>query len=134
MMTEVDLKNKIHDIIDEIEGEALIEMWNACAQNTNRPVIYSMDEIEKVLLGQLGMSLLDVIGSVDSDRFYSYDEFFTIDNMEYIVTFSDLYEVSCPFDTNALVDYIVENAESFGDPDIQNALDEFYAESSGEQV
>ena len=125
--TEKQVRMELLDVIDAADGEDLVNMWNSYAQRADRPVIYPLQDIEKVLMSDLNMSLLSIISAVDSDRFYDDDEFFTIDDMEYIVTFSDLYEVSCPLDVNELIGYIVETGDSLNNEAVRGVLDRFYA-------
>ena len=119
-----ELREALENLIDEgLEDDEFIELWNNYADGTETGKIYPMSEIEDILMRQMGMSLLDIISNVK--EFYTDDEFFTIDNMDFIVSFSDIYETMSPFDRDELIDSIVNSRDSFGNEKIRDLLDEF---------
>ena len=117
------LKEEIQDVFDQMTDSEVVEVWNYYVQGTEIPAIYLMNEIEDVLMHEYGMSLLDIISSIDEKHFYTDDSMFAIDKFGYIVSFSDLLEVSCPYDPDILLDSIILSKDGFGNEEIQAILD-----------
>jgi len=119
-----ELREALENLIDEgLDDDEFIELWNNYADGTEVGKIYPMSDIEDILMRQMGMSLLDIISNVK--EFYTDDEFFTVDNMDFIVSFSDIYETMSPFDRDELIDSIVNSRDSFGNEKVRDLLDEF---------
>lgn len=119
-----ELREALEILFDEgLDDDEFIELWNNYADGTEVGKIYPMSDIEDILMRQMGMSLLDIISSVK--EFYTDDEFFTIDNMDFIVSFSDFYETMSPVDRDELIDSIVNSRDSFGNKKVRDLLDEF---------
>ena len=126
-MGEEELRDELSYLFDDdLEDEVVFDMWNSYAESHNKPVMYPMTEIQEVLMNKEGMSLLDILSSVN-DKFYSDDEYFTIDELGWLVSFSDWYEVSCPFDRDELISSIVDTGNDYGSDAVRELLDRYEA-------
>ena len=120
-----ELREALEDLFDDgLSDEEVLDMWNEYAYSHNRPMMYEMYRIEEVLINQEHMALREIISSLDP-KFDTEDEYFTVNDMDYIVSFSDWYSVECPFDREELIDSIVDTANSFGNDQVQDLLDEY---------
>ena len=120
-----DKKRLLEDLFDEIDltDDEWIGLWNSCAPYVSMPEVFSMNNIDEILLGRGGYSLLEVIDSLDS-KFDSQDQFFYISDQDFITSFSDINEVACPIDFNLVIDTILDTNDSFGIDEIQEILNE----------
>lgn len=80
-------------------------------------IIYDMSEFDNVMYGKTPTEILD---AADVD-FSTYDNYFC-DDICSIKSFSDIYDI---VDTDELIEYIIDNNESFDDWDIQQMLDKY---------
>jgi len=116
------------DLIEELDMEVgysdedWIDVWNAYALSADQPKIYPMSEIDEILLRQEGWTLIQVINAL-SRYFDTNDEFFYIDDTDFIVSFTELSGGNSPFDINLLADTILEVNDGKGFPEIQEFLD-----------
>lgn len=125
-----ELRYQLENILDELSDDEFVEIWNSYASVSDNSTIYLMSEIEEVLMGKMGMNLLSILDAID-DKFYTDDYFFTIDDMDYITSFTDLREVASPVDRDALVEYMIETGDDFGYASISEALGDAGVEYGG---
>lgn len=118
-----DKRSLLEDLFDEIDltDEEWVELWNKCAPYVSMPEVFSMNDIDEILLGRGGYSLLEVIDSLDS-KFDSQDQFFYISDLDFITSFSDLNEVASPIDLNLIIDTVLDTNDSFGIDGVQEIL------------
>lgn len=119
-MNKQELKEQIQDYMDDhIDDCDMVEYWNNMCDDIydNERIIYDMYVFDDMMDGK---KPTDIIESVDDD-FSTRDTYFC-DDIYGIKSFDDIYDV---VDTDELIEYMIDNNESFGDWDIQQLLDEY---------
>lgn len=124
-MNRQELKEQLDDFMcTHVDDCDTLYYWNIMCENVSNyeRVIYYMSEFDDVMCGKKPTEILD---SVNHD-FSTYDNYFH-DDIDGVESFSDIYDV---VDTDELIEYMIDNNESFDNFDIQQLLDE-YNESEG---
>lgn len=114
------IEDEIELVLDGLDEFALMEVWNEYARQNERPRIYLMEDIESVLQTEFGLSLLQIIDSLDPS-FNTNDECFTFDiyGDEQIRSFTDWFSPQCPYDINELIQDIAETEQGYGNPELE---------------
>ena len=110
------LENYMNKHVDDCD---MMHYWNTMCENVSDydHIIYCMYEFDDVMSGKTPTEILD---SVAHD-FSTYDNYFC-DDIYGLESFSDIYHV---IDSDELIEYMIDNNESFNDCDIQQLLDEY---------
>ena len=109
----------IDDVFDELSDADVFDMWNNYAKDYDKPEMHEMSKIEDILLPKI--ALREILSSLDKN-FDPDDEYFTVDDMGYIVSFSDWYETASPFDREALINAIAETGDDFGSTAVRDLM------------
>lgn len=114
---------RVKAVLDDMSDEDKVYIWNEYCRNINDDIseIYPMDDFDDMAEG---MSPSDIARSIFyGGGFNPNDKFVGYTGYGNFVSFSYLDDDNARFYIDDLVDYIVDNDESFGDDDIREALD-----------
>lgn len=127
-MTEDQLRDELDMLLDEMSDEAIIELHNSIADDYSAyDKIYPMEEFDEIIDDYFDFSPMELIQSVHSE-FDETDDYFTVYEDGDICSFTDLLSTYSPWDREGCINAIVEDEESYGNPDIQILIDKFNEE------
>lgn len=114
-MTEEMKREKLQEIIDNLDETDVIEMWNeACPSDRD---IHYMDELDEHFKHASPTNIVDSL----VDGFSTSDYYFAEGDYGDLESFDDIYDV---VDDCIIIDYMLDMDEDFGNDDIRNILDE----------
>lgn len=116
-MTEEMKREKLQEIIDNLDETVIITMWNDICADSD--IIYYMDELDGFFNKRGYKSATSIIDSLDDD--FSTEDYYFSDGNWGIKSYDDIYDV---VDDDDLIDYMLEVDEDFGNDDIRDILDE----------
>lgn len=117
-MTEEMKREKLQEIIDNLDETVIIAMWNDICADSD--IIYYMDELDGFFHDKKHYNCAtDIIDSLDSD--FSTSDYYFADGDWGIKSFDDIYDI---VDDDELINCMLDNDDDFGNDDIRNILDE----------
>ena len=119
---EYSIEEQLRDLFDEMDDVDFINIHNEIAREDGSNIIYEMSDIDEVFKGY---SISDILRDLAPD--FNYDqEYFTIDDHNYIKSFDSLLDHNSPADRDEMIRYIIDTEFAFGNDDIQVILDGEY--------
>ena len=121
-MEDYSIEEALRDLLDEMDDDEFIALHNEIAREDGNNIIYEMSDIDEVFKGYL---ISDILRDLAPD--FDYDqEYFTIDDHNYIKSFDSLLDHNSPADRDEMIRYIVDTEFAFGNDEIQAILDREY--------
>ena len=101
--------NEIIDALENLSAEEIIDIWNTYCDENNYVEDYihynNAEEIE-LLYGGSPWDLLNALGDYSTN-----DDYFSIDGYGFLNSFNWLSEADCPYDIDALANWLVDNSQ-----------------------
>lgn len=111
----MDKRDRVWDFVADLSGDELVNMWNGYNSDDEKEV-HSMGEFDSYFNG---LSPYEVADMVSDGEFCSGDNFFTY-GWNGLYTSSDPDEL---IDVDELIDYIVDEDDDMGEPELRDILD-----------
>lgn len=126
-MTTEEMSEKVEEVFDRLGSAKQISIFNEYCDRNNYfdSYIYEMDMIDEVLRGD---EPSDILWWAEGNDFHAHDPYFKFDG-------NDLESTDYPLDwiyEYDLINYMVNNEESFGENEIQEIFDECEEEEKEE--
>lgn len=115
---------RINDYLESLLDSSLIAIWNEYCENDD--CVYSMDEIDEMLSGMTASEILraSYYGDINPN-----DDYFKFNGLGNLVSTSTISEW---VDIDELAEYIDENEEDYGVPELRDILWDDYEEEEEE--
>lgn len=124
--------SKINSVIEILNYSTsmddVVKVWNEYCEKSNEDErIYPNDEYN---LNELFSSVGEFARSASYGDFYFSQKYMTFNGYGNIVTFNTINNVNCPIDVGALVNYLIENGDTYNiidSDELENSfLDEYF--------
>lgn len=124
--------SKINSVIEILNYSTsmddAVKVWNEyCEKSNEDEYIYPNEEY---MLNELFSSVGEFARSARYGDFHFAQKYMTFNGYGNIVTFNTINNVNCPIDVNALVNYLIENGDTYNiidSDELENSfLDEYF--------
>lgn len=123
MSREERLREAIADVLDEMDDEEFIDLYNDMARDDGYDMIYHMYDLDEVCSTQMGYTIEGFMR--DLGEFSIDDEYFTVTDTNVINSFDSLLDFKSPVDRDAMINYLAETEYAFGNDSLQELFDSF---------
>lgn len=120
-MTQEQKQKAIEEILDNLSGDALVDVNNAYQECVNGDkYIYSTDDFDELMNGETPSEIANRVAFGDYNPFYKWFWFNGYGN----IVSGDYPDRADGWFASDIAEYAVENDEDFGRSDIMDILDE----------
>lgn len=113
------LNEKIMEVLQEMDDDAILEMWNEFQRDYRyEDEVYTLGEVLDGFLNDL--TFAEALEAIDKDEFNLSDDY-AVNTIYGWKTFCDIFEV---VDLGDLADYIENEQETFNYPELEELFEE----------
>ena len=123
-------RERVSEAIEDMLSTDLIDVWNMyCDKGNNLEDRYLyMEEFNELFYGCTPLKIAEVVYDEDFNPNHEYFK----EGIYGVTSYEDAWSCVCDMDTDMLIDYIVDNDESFRNQDLRIALSEDDGEDEDE--
>lgn len=129
-MTEEEFKGKLRELLEDMDSEDLIEVWNEYCYNAGYMDDYiEANDLDELLCGKKPSEVLDALYL----EHYNPNDSYVVYTIYGYKSFDFATSENSPVDISDIIKYIVDNEESLENDDIEELLEEYLESKEDEE-